>query len=138
MRTSEHINKYRRTKDIDPRLVSEDKDGMNGVFEIPYALDPKIHFLAVVSDGSDPINHQPEPWEHVSVRARSMNSKKRMYERVPNWEEMCWLKNTFFHREECVVQFHPPESTYVNHHPNVLHLWRWKEGNFPTPPVHCV
>lgn len=71
----------------------------------------------------------PEPaWDHVSVSTEK---------RVPSWKEMCWVKDLFFEPEECVVQFHPPKSQYVNNHPNVLHLWR-VVGQFPMPPVECV
>ena len=40
--------------------------------------------------------------------------------------------------EECVVQYHPPKSEYVNFHPYCLHLWRKVGENFETPPKHFV
>jgi len=63
-------------------------------------------------------------WEHVSV---SLKSKK-----IPNWEEMCFVKDLFFGDEECVVQYHPPKSEYVNN-VNALHLWRKQGYDFPRP-----
>lgn len=63
-------------------------------------------------------------WEHVSVSYS---------DRCPTWEEMCVIKDTFWGPEDCVVQFHPPQSEYVNNHPFVLHLWRPLEVNIPTP-----
>jgi hypothetical protein len=54
-------------------------------------------------------------WEHVSVSAQG---------RTPTWDEMCWIKDLFWLEEECVVQYHPPRSRYVNCHPHTLHLWR--------------
>lgn len=72
-------------------------------------------------------------WEHVSVRARSMNEKKKIYERVPNWMEMCWLKELFWNDDEAVIQFHPPKADHVNIHPNVLHLWKYRKADFPMP-----
>lgn len=54
-------------------------------------------------------------WEHVSVS---------LEDRIPTWVEMCRVKDLFWMETECVVQFHPPKSDYVNIHPNVLHLWR--------------
>ena len=70
-----------------------------------------------------------EPWDHVSV------SK---VDKPPTWEEMCYVKLLFFGDDECVVQFHPPKSQYVNLHPNVLHLWKLANGSFPMPPIECV
>jgi len=63
-------------------------------------------------------------WEHVSVSTPS---------RVPNWAEMCFVKNLFWSADDVVVQFHPAESNYVNQHPYCLHLWRQNGINFPTP-----
>ena len=68
-------------------------------------------------------------WEHVSV---SFNH------RCPTWEEMCEIKNMFFHPHEVVVQYHPAESEYVNTHPYCLHLWRPLEQDMPTPPAWMV
>ena len=70
-----------------------------------------------------------EGWEHVSVSCER---------RIPNWLEMSFVKRLFWAPEECVVQFHPPESKYVNNHPHVLHLWRWTRGKFPMPPSILV
>lgn len=69
------------------------------------------------------------PWDHVSVSTPN---------RAPTWDEMCFVKSLFFDDEECVVQYHPPRSDYVNYHPNCLHLWRWDGGAFPRPPSILV
>lgn len=79
--------------------------------------------LIIASDGSD------TSWEHVSVSTRR---------RVPNWIEMAWVKKRFWEAEDCVVQYHPPESKYVNNYDNVLHMWRWRNGAFPQPPSILV
>lgn len=53
------------------------------------------------------------------------------------WEgtsEMCKVKDLFWGEEDCVVQFHPPKSVYVNNHEFVLHLWRKIGSQFETPP----
>jgi len=63
-------------------------------------------------------------WDHVSV---SLKSKK-----IPNWEEMCFVKDLLFDSEEVVVQFHPRKSEYVDNHP-CLHLWKNQTTEFPTP-----
>lgn len=67
-------------------------------------------------------------WEHVSVS---------LEHRCPTWEEMCIVKALFWDDEETVLQFHPPESDYVNQHRFCLHLWRYK-GEMPRPPSIAV
>lgn len=54
-------------------------------------------------------------WEHVSASLET---------RTPTWDEMCFVKNLFWDEEDCVIQYHPPKSEYVNCHPYCLHLWR--------------
>ena len=54
--------------------------------------------------------------------------------RCPTWDEMCLVKDIFWQDDECVVQFHPPKSEYVNLHPYCLHLWKKICGTFETPP----
>jgi hypothetical protein len=81
----------------------------------------------VVSDGL-PCGLPADGWEHVSVSLSRVGKA-----RVPNWEEMCWVKNLFWDPEDCVVQFHPPKSEHVNNY-RVLHLWRSLKAEFPRPP----
>lgn len=70
-----------------------------------------------------------EEWQHVSV------STSR---RTPTWEEMCFVKSLFWDENDCVVQYHPPKSDYVNNHEHCLHLWCWTKGEMPRPPSHLV
>ena len=51
---------------------------------------------------------------------------------------MCQVKALFWGPEDCVLQFHPPESQYVNLHPHCLHLWRETGRDMPTPPMLLV
>jgi len=81
------------------------------------------HLTIIATDGLG------TDWEHVSVSTRR---------RIPNWTEMSFVKQLFWAPEECVVQFHPPKSEYVNTHSKVLHLWRWRRGELPLPPAHLV
>jgi hypothetical protein len=99
---------------------STPEDGFNGAFLICLnGQDVKI----IASDALG--------WQHVSVSVRSGNP--------PSWAIMCQVKCLFFEPEDCVVQFHPPESTYVNNHPGCLHLWRCTDGReFPLPPQEMV
>jgi hypothetical protein len=96
--------------------------GLMGMFDL---MSPKGTMLRIVSSGSD----METGWEHVSV------STDR---RCPNWPEMCWVKDLFWEKHEMVVQYHPPESEYVNFHPYCLHLWRHVNLPFPMPPSLLV
>lgn len=47
-------------------------------------------------------------------------------------------KDIFWDEEECVVQFHPPRSQYVDTHPYCLHLWKKIGETYETPPKEFV
>lgn len=68
-------------------------------------------------------------WEHVSVSFPN---------RCPTWDEMNKVKDMFWHENECVVQYHPPKSEYVNNHKYCLHLWRKYGVDFERPPKEFV
>jgi hypothetical protein len=94
--------------------------------------------LAIIADdGTNTLPDVPETargWEHVSVHARNAQGKMR----VPTWKEMCFVKDHFWGADDTVVQYHPRQSVYVNHHPFVLHLWRHREKDFPVPPTMLI
>jgi hypothetical protein len=96
--------------------------GCNGAFLLDYPKSGRLY--AIVSDGEFTL------WEHVSV---SVMSGKRL----PTWEEMAWVKAQFWEPEECVVEFHPPESEYVDF-ADVLHLWKPTKIVIPTPPTALI
>jgi hypothetical protein len=68
-------------------------------------------------------------WDHVSVSHKS---------KCCTWDEMCAIKNIFFSDDECVVQYHPPRSEYINNHPYCLHLWKPQNKVIPLPPKEFV
>lgn len=70
-----------------------------------------------------------EEWEHVSASLAN---------RCPTWDEMAFIKNLFWNPEDTVIQFHPPESQYVNNHSFCLHLWRNTKVAIPTPPMNLI
>jgi len=74
-----------------------------------------------------------EGWDHVSV---SLDVKHP--NRCLTWEEMCFVKDLFWDKEDCVIQYHPAESEYVNCAPYVLHLWRSLDAVVPIPPSIMV
>lgn len=66
-------------------------------------------------------------WDHISI-----DGKKRL----PDWNEMCMLKDMFFEDNECCVQYYPPKSEYVNNAKYCLHIWKPIEkyiGKLPIP-----
>ena len=66
-------------------------------------------------------------WDHVSVTFLDQRY-------LPTWNEMCEVRHVFFRPDECAVQYHPPESSYINTDPFVLHLWRPQNQEIPMPP----
>lgn len=97
------------------RFTSTPSDGNNGAF---YIRGPKGAYLRIIASDGD-------GWDHVSVSLSN---------RVPNWDEMCFVKNLFWSEDETVVQYHPAKAEYVNNHPYCLHLWKSREETMPTPP----
>ena len=89
-------------------------------------------FFIPMKPGTTPLKVMVAPfdggnrWEHVSVSLPS---------RCPTWEEMAFIKALFWDDDDCVVQFHPPRSEYVNNHPYCLHLWRDTLNGHETPPM---
>jgi hypothetical protein len=101
------------------RLGSDATMGNSGAFHVK--LRHGQLFFVIASDGGN--------WEHVSISRT---------DRCPTWDEMCQVKAMFWDADDCVVQFHPPESDYVNNHPYCLHLWRHVDVEFPRPPAYMV
>jgi hypothetical protein len=113
-----HVPEKFRLKD--GPLGSDSTMGNNGAFIL---RNPARGLLlrVIASDG--------EGWEHVSVSCNN---------RTPRWAEMCHVKALFWGPEDMVLQFHPPESAYVNFHPYTLHLWRPIGVDIPRPPSALV
>jgi hypothetical protein len=53
-------------------------------------------------------------WVHVSLSRPS---------RLPSWDDVREVKDTFIGRDRRALQILPPQSEYVNKHKYVLHLW---------------
>ncbi len=94
-------------------------DETNGLFEITLKHSQRVRVIA--SNGMG--------WEHVSVSRD---------DRCPTWEEMCQVKDLFWDEDDCVVQYHPPKSDYVNIHKNRQHLWRPRGVDMPRRPKLMV
>lgn len=96
------------------RMWSTAASGNNGCFLIALPRGQTLNVIA--SDGAC--------WEHVSVSR---------HDRCPSWDEMCQIKALFWDDEDCVVEYHPPRSEYINNHPFCLHLWRPVDQDIPRP-----
>jgi hypothetical protein len=59
-------------------------------------------------------------WIHVSCSRPN---------RLPSWEELRLVKDTFIGRDRKAIQVLPPASEYVNDNPHVLHLWACLDGD---------
>ncbi len=104
-----------------PRLLLL-KTGLDGGWAEAHLMSNQKHTAFVVfSNGGG--------WDHVSVSYRN---------RCPTWDEMCEVKKMFFYPEEICVEYHPPESEYVNQHQYCLHLWRYQREGMPMPPAWMV
>lgn len=92
--------------------------GNNGVF----LFRVNGHDLRVIaSDGAG--------WNHISVS---------LAHRCPTWGEMCLAKSLFWDGEDCAIQYHPPQSEYVDCHPHCLHVWQPQGIPFPRPDPALV
>jgi hypothetical protein len=102
----------------DHRLKSASSHGESGFFLFRH-MGRVLRIVASHEEG----------WEHVSISLHS---------RCPTWEEMCAVKDLFWDEDDCVIQYHPPKSDYVNCHPHCLHLWRPVGVDIPRPPKIMV
>ena len=90
-----------------------------GRFDITTPDKAKIFVIASFGGG----------WDHVSASLKN---------RLPTWDEMCFIKDLFFEDNECVVQYHPPKSQYVNNYKYCLHIWKPQKMLMPMPPSIMV
>lgn len=114
-----HVPEKFRFQQAGHYLHSTPEFGNNGAFVVKLKNGQSVNVIA--SDGMG--------WEHVSV-SRS--------DRCPTWDEMCQIKAIFWDDDDCVVQYHPPRSEYVNNHKFCLHLWRPVGVQMPMPPSIMV
>jgi len=118
----DHLENYRWPEGPIPSRTGD----RHGVF---YIRRGSITICVLAAEACD-----LSPWEHVSAHVKEGGGKMR----VPTWGEMCWLKDQFWNDAECVIQYHPPRSDWVNTHPFVLHLWKPVGIDLPRPPIFAV
>ena len=102
-------------------IKREGKDGIGGVI---YDKNTRVKLNFILSWGAG--------WEHCSV------SITDRYKRTPSWEQMCFIKNSFWNEDECCVEYHPAKKDYVNNHEYCLHIWKPIDQEIPTPPSLMV
>lgn len=114
-------------------MASDDSAGLCGAFQVLKQNKGKKYILTIIaSNGCDEIPSS-KLWEHVSCY-KSCYTKRF----IPSWTDMCAVKALFWDDEDCVVQYHPPKSEYVNINPYVLHLWRPAETEISRPPKELI
>ena len=105
---------------LNPKLIIDQEAEDGGCGHIFFGVS-KYPAIIIFSWG--------DGWDHVSISYKN---------RCCTWEEMCYIKDTFFREDECVIQYHPAKKDYVNIHPYVLHLWRSQSEGIPVPPKYMV
>jgi hypothetical protein len=121
--------KYRILAGQHPFLLSDPGDQF-GAFRVPVTAKRTIVVIATAATNPDSAG-----WDHVSV---SVSDRGGIYNcALPTWQEMSMIKDLFWDEEECVIQFHPPKSQYVNNY-NALHLWKPAQREIPQPPTWLI
>lgn len=121
-------------------MASDASMGCNGAFIIPVRFKVHVNKSAAIEIADGPVASKlsykltvivtdHDGWEHCSVSLSS---------RTPTWEEMSFVASLFWDPEDTLVNYRPAKSEYVNLHPNVLHWWRPKDYEYPTPPSTLV
>jgi hypothetical protein len=104
-----------------------------GVFFFRSTPKPADHLMVIASDGYEwEMEFPPPAFEHVSISVKT-NGKESG--RCPTWEEMDWVCRLFWGPDETAIQYHPPMTKKVNHHPHCLHLWKPIGVEIPIPPA---
>ena len=131
-----HVPERYRIDRVNARLygfksmkLTDARFGNNGAFYIPASKRNRALIIIASDWGAD-----GDQWEHVSVRASSSKGG----DAIPNWGEMCLVKDMFWDPEDACVQYHPRASEYVTAHPYVLHIWRPRDAVLPEPPHWMV
>jgi hypothetical protein len=89
--------------------------------------DPVLHYRKIADTLMVVLSARREAdgrrWLHVSFSRPS---------KLPSWDDLREVKNTFVGKDRRAIQVLPPESEYVNIHDYCLHLWCCLDGD-PLP-----
>lgn len=117
-----HLDPYRK---MHPTMGLSPFGSLYGYFRIRQ-VESVLH---VISSGPASDHNELTCWEHVSVSIGRGD-------RLPTWDEMNHVRDLFWRPDETVVQFHPPEDSYVNL-AECLHLWK-PPYQMPLPPTTAL
>ncbi len=107
-------------------------------------IHDSAEFVALDTDDNF-VYRIPSPWKDGDTLAVHLGSAAgweyacvSTQHRCPVLEEMAFIKSQLWEPEDCVVEYHPPQSQYVNVHPYCLWPFRPINGGIPRPPTHIV
>ena len=110
--------------------IPSKKGDIGGLFMFPLdESNPMYHQtnghveLAVIISSYDPT------WEHITVS---------LLHRYPRWDEMQFIKDSFWTQDTTIVQYHPKIAEYVNLAPYMLHLWGRSDIDIELPDLGKV
>ena len=106
------------------RYIEIKREGRDGIGGVIYDKKTRVKLNFIMSWGAG--------WEHCSV------SITDRYKRTPSWEQMCFIKDSFWNEDECCIEYHPAKKDYVNNHNYCLHIWKPIDQEIPTPPSLMV
>lgn len=125
MKNLHELDDHRDTSDNTREFFGGIGDETCGVFNVTVPWRPPYGygrvFRVIASSGLG--------WDHVSVS---------LPDRCPTWDEMEFIKRTFFKPDEVAMQLHLPPADHINRHPYCLHLWRPHAVAIPLPPKISV
>ena len=104
-----------------------------GVWDVPDRRDGR-RYLGIDDSALLCIASTGGGWDHVSVSVQIRAGGHSL----PTWADMDRAFRIFFRANESAMQLHVPRNQHVNHHPNVLHLWRPIRKALPAPPLRFV
>ena len=117
MRKLEEIKNNKQLKIL---TLMQDEEIVRVSAEFTNPVDRKMYFVIFTSSLG---------WEHASVSQKN---------KTPTWDIMCRIKDIFWNKDECCVEYHPKEEDYINNHEYCLHIWRPTEIELPQPPSIMV
>lgn len=91
--------------------------GADGAFFQNHRLRQSVIISACVEEDG-------RRWIHLSIASP---------DRLPSYEDLCWLKRTFLGEEGKAILVFAPASVHVNLHSKCLHLWSCMEETDPLP-----
>lgn len=86
--------------------------------ETSYAFMHVVYHISVIVSGG--VEADGKKWLHVSCAYKN---------RLPSWEDLKMVKETFIGKDKKAIQVLPPDSEYVNVNPYCLHLWHCVNGD---------